>query len=144
MSEFIARLLPHTCRPIRLGGSHGLSGQDISHACVSTSRIGYLLIQAKYGDDNSVLPELYSLFYERMAEEAVKEHWNMSTFASLVNLSVFEYVKIKIYTDKKRAGFLGVHPSTWLRSYKKHYTRLFEILDSYEQSTLYSVKNRLK
>ncbi len=143
MSDPIGKLLPQSARLVRIGGEHGLTGADISHACSMASRIGYLIVQAKYGDDKTVVKELSQLFYTRIIDEAEKERWKRKKLASLVNLAVLEFLNIP-YTDKKRAELLKMHPSTFLRVWKKRYYRLFEILSSYEQSTLYLIKKRLK
>lgn len=144
MTEVIGKLLPQSCRPIRLGGEAGITAADISHACTQSSRLGYLIVQARYGDDQSGYYEAVDLIHVRLKEEIIEYSWNRAITTKLIKSSVYEYFNCELWTDKKRAELIGVHPSTFSRVWLRRFKRIFEILDAYEQSTLYLVKNRLK
>jgi len=144
MTKIISRLSPQSCQPIRLGGKPGISAADLSHACLSINGIGYHLVLIKYSSDLSGHDELISLLTDRIADEAQKNKWKKSRIPSLVHLSISEYTGVVTLKDKDRAKAIGVHPSVWLRIWKKKYNRLLEIMNSYEESALHSINSRLR
>lgn len=139
----ISKLSPQSHQLLRLGGRPGISAADVSHACMRLDGIGYYLILTKYSSDLSGYEDLNLLLINRIADEAKKEGWKKSRIPCLVHLSVSEYTGAQKLKDKDRARILGVHPSVWLRVWKDKYKRLFEIMESYENEALRSVRGRL-
>lgn len=139
----ISKLSPQSNQLLRLGGRPGISAADVSHACMHLDGIGYYLILSKYSSDLSGYEDLNLLLIDRIADEAKKEGWKKSRIPCLVHLSISEYTGAQKLKDKDRARILGVHPSVWLRVWKDKYKRLFEIMESYENEALRSVRGRL-
>jgi len=144
MSEAIGLLSPQSCKPIRLGGLVNLTPADLSHACTNASKIGFLIINIKYGSDTRGSPSLVNALYRKVEKEILTEKWKKNRILSLLRLSVMEYCGDKVINNKQRALFVGVHPSTFLRVWQKRYMRLIEVLETAEQSTLHLIKKRLQ
>jgi len=144
MSEFIAKLSPQSCNPVRLGGVPELTSVDVAHACSMTNRIGYLIICIKYGGDNSGFAALQSLLSDRVMDEAIQDRWKRSRLPGLIKLAVIEYCSVEALNDCERAKYLKIRPSTYYRIWKSKYKRLIVILEAYELSAIHLVKNRLK
>ncbi len=144
MSDVVSILSPQSCKPIRLGGLVNLTAADIAHACVNCSGIGYHIISIKYGSDLSGYNELRNLVCRRLKDEAIKDGWKLCRVPKLISIAVMEYCGTSILSDKQRAGYLGVHPSTFLRVWRMRYRRIMEVLESYEQGALHMIDKRLK
>ncbi len=144
MSEAISLLTPQSCKPIRLGGLVSLTPADISHACMCLSGISYKIITVKYMSDARDVKPLVSLVRERMNDEAENEKWPNGRLNILFNMAVMEYCGTTILKDKDRAQYLTIHPSTFLRVWKKRYLRIMQVLEAYEQSALHMIRYRLK
>lgn len=143
MSEFIGKLCPQSCQPIRLGGEPMLSAADIAHACTNLNDMGYLIISIKHGGDNSGFAALQDKLSKRIKDEAERYSWKKSRLPCLVKLAVKEYCGCESYIDQDRADAIGISRPTWSRIWKTKYKRLLEILEAYEQGAIHTIRNKL-
>lgn len=144
MTDLISKLSPQSCQPMKLSGKPGINSSDISHACRDVNGIGYYLVLIKYSGDLSCYSLLRTLLFDRMSEETQRDRWKKRRIPQLIHLSVSEYTGTKQLRDCERAKAIGVHPSVWLRVWKKKYERLMEVMQAYEESALYSIGKQLK
>ena len=144
LTDLISKLSPQSCQPMKLSGKPGINASDISHACRAVDGIGYYLVLIKYSGDFSCYDLLRTSLFDRISEEAQRGHWKKRRIPQLIRLSVSEYTGTKQFRDCERAEAIGVHPSVWLRIWKKKYERLMEVMQAYEECEIYSIGKQLR